>query len=239
MFDGMSGANIPAHTIVGTGQNAPLATSTFGMVGQTDNSNSSTNQRVFEVGLPGLLDGLTAFTLAYWVYVPTVISGSWWGQSDASASSFCETNGSTTGPYLRNVIDLRGSFTEIGTVGEWQHLAWIYSPAGISYARNGVTAQTLGSPSGSIGNAATNGFYIGGQQAGSGAESRALTSGLFADFRCYNVALTPDALWSLYDPATRWDLYWVPSRRVFFDVGGAVATGKPYLYYAAQRQQAI
>lgn len=43
------------------------------------------------------------------------------------------------------------------------------------------------------------------------------------DVRIYNRALFPDEVYTLYDPETRWDLYWVPPKRVYFDVSAAVA----------------
>jgi hypothetical protein len=40
----------------------------------------------------------------------------------------------------------------------------------------------------------------------------------------YNRCLTPADVWAMYDAATRWDLYWVPSSRVFFDVAAGGGT---------------
>lgn len=50
--------------------------------------------------------------------------------------------------------------------------------------------------------------------------------GIVADARVYNRALTPTEIWALYDPATRWDLYWQPGRTLYFDVGAA-PVGQP------------
>lgn len=44
---------------------------------------------------------------------------------------------------------------------------------------------------------------------------------VFESFQVWDRTLTAGEIWQLYDPATRWDLYRVPSTRVFFDVGGA------------------
>lgn len=49
--------------------------------------------------------------------------------------------------------------------------------------------------------------------------------GPMADLRWYSRPFTANEVWALNDPATRWDLYWVPGRRVFFDVGAATASG--------------
>lgn len=39
--------------------------------------------------------------------------------------------------------------------------------------------------------------------------------GLLADCRIYRTALTDAQLWALYDPQSRWDLYWQPSTRAY------------------------
>lgn len=46
--------------------------------------------------------------------------------------------------------------------------------------------------------------------------------------------LSAQEVFALYDPPTRWDLYWVPSTRVVFDLAAAAGGGKPWLYYATQ-----
>lgn len=45
-----------------------------------------------------------------------------------------------------------------------------------------------------------------------------------SDFKLWNREFSANEHWALYDPATRWDLYWVPGRRVFFDVAAAPST---------------
>jgi hypothetical protein len=39
----------------------------------------------------------------------------------------------------------------------------------------------------------------------------------------YNICLTPNQVWTQYDPKTRWDLLYVPSSRSFFDMGAGTA----------------
>lgn len=57
--------------------------------------------------------------------------------------------------------------------------------------------------------------------------------GWYADFRVWDRALSAAEVWALYDPATRWDLYWVPGRTLYFDAGAAPpgGTAKPWLHY--------
>lgn len=45
--------------------------------------------------------------------------------------------------------------------------------------------------------------------------------GQIADWRWYRRALTSADVYALYDPATRWDLYWTPSARTFFTLSAA------------------
>lgn len=57
--------------------------------------------------------------------------------------------------------------------------------------------------------------------------------GWIGEWRVYaNRVMTPNELWELYDPATRWDLYWTPGRRVFFDIssGALTITADPGAY---------
>lgn len=42
-----------------------------------------------------------------------------------------------------------------------------------------------------------------------------------ADARVVNYEWSPAEVWALYAPSTRWDLYYVPGRRIYFDVGAA------------------
>lgn len=44
-----------------------------------------------------------------------------------------------------------------------------------------------------------------------------------ADCRFYGRPLAPAEIWTLYDPKTRWDLYWVPSTRTHFSLDAAAS----------------
>ena len=46
-------------------------------------------------------------------------------------------------------------------------------------------------------------------------------TGTIHSIAMWSRAMSDIDIWALYDPATRWDLYWVPGRRVFVDVGAA------------------
>lgn len=53
--------------------------------------------------------------------------------------------------------------------------------------------------------------------------------GAMWDAKVYKRALTAQDAWHHYDPATRWDLYWITGRRAFFQAAAA-ASAKPWLY---------
>jgi hypothetical protein len=190
----------------------------------TAQSQSNTGLRFWVSPLPGMLDGLTSLTITYWVYITrTLGSESLWGQGDASASCFLETNGSTTGPFWRGGSDLRGAFTEVLTVGEWQHIAWTANAGTTNYYRNGVLKQTSANGCGTISAATGNGMCIGGQQAGSGGGIVQAADGLWADFRVYPYLCTPNQVWELYSPRSRWDLYWQPNTRAYSFMSAAAS----------------
>lgn len=45
---------------------------------------------------------------------------------------------------------------------------------------------------------------------------------LFLDGRIWSRAFTAAEMWELYEPSTRWDLYWRPSMRTIFDMGAPI-----------------
>jgi len=113
------------------------------------------------------------------------------------------------------------------SVGVWAHVigTWnggMTASTACTFFVNGRSVATT-----SVGNgtapviAATGSVSLGGRIFDN---SRAY-NGVIAHVCVYNRVLSAHEAWSLYDPATRWDLYWVPGRRVFFDVGAAAAAG--------------
>ncbi len=218
--------------IRGTGPDPYFNASSEGLVARSQRILGSLD-RAWQLPTPGPLDGLSNFTVVYWIYpLPGFATdgGALWGQGTGN-STFLETASGLTGPYLRDMGDFRNGFTEVATVGAWQLLAWRVSST-VAYAKNGTVRQTSGSPSGTVG-ASDAPFFIGGEPSGTGGQSIAVEA-LFADFRIYNRALTDNELWQLYDPRSRWDLYYVPGRRVFFDTGAAAASRARQQYMVRQ-----
>jgi len=56
--------------------------------------------------------------------------------------------------------------------------------------------------------------------------------GEMADIRIYNRALSPDAIWAMYDPKTRWDLYDTTTAAWISSGGGGGASTFPALTVA-------
>lgn len=65
--------------------------------------------------------------------------------------------------------------------------------------------------------------------------------GQIADARCwFDRALTASEIWSLYDPATRWDLYRRPaSRRLYLDLGAGGIEDVPVTAYSGTRIEVV
>jgi hypothetical protein len=50
-------------------------------------------------------------------------------------------------------------------------------------------------------------------------------NGWISDVNCWNRALTAAEAWALYDPRSRWDLYWQPNTRAYSFMSAAAAAG--------------
>lgn len=161
-------------------------------------------------------------TIAVWVFIP-----------DTSRSGvFLKVGGSTSGWGI-GIGNTQVNNTGNNIVGLYENVRFI--PAGAAYG-TGVhhvvmTIDASGFPE----------MFLDGRSVYSDATGAPSTpsAGLYI-FNCHGNALTPvgcglaDArVWNrrlsaaeiqaLYDPATRWDLYWTPSSRTFFDIGAAAS----------------
>lgn len=94
--------------------------------------------------------------------------------------------------------------------GEWQHV-------GATFATNASRRAWLNGRPGVEGTLSVT--PLGLTRIGLGVLYRQFPTGVhlggFADLRIYNRALTEPEMRALYDPQTRWDLYWQPTRRVY------------------------
>lgn len=89
--------------------------------------------------------------------------------------------------------------------------------AAVVYIDGAQSASTTGASG--VGSTAAGSWFIGCDRGTS-----EFWDGAILDVRIYGRVLTAADARALHDPSTRWDLYWVPGRRVFFDVGAAAAT---------------
>jgi hypothetical protein len=95
------------------------------------------------------------------------------------------------------------------TASEYVHLAGTFDGTNARAYQNGLL--TFG-PTASSRTPITDLLTIGGNTGGEG------WGGTISDVRVYNRALTDTEVWGLYDPVTRWDLYWQPAKRLYIDV---------------------
>lgn len=227
----MRGGILPVPPIIISGSPttevmAPAASARVeanGMIAQSESDgNVGGIARAFDTGLPGALDGLSKFSIAYWTYCYAAtsldVAGhlSWWGQGDGSTSSFCEIVDGSIGLFIRGVIDIRAAgLTDQANRFAWTHVVHTFGST-YRYYTDGRNRSSSGVVSGTVTAAATNGFYIGGQPAGD--NGPLAVPARWADFRIYNYELSAREVVSLYTPATRWNLYWQPSTRRYFSI---------------------
>lgn len=166
-------------------------------------------------------------TIAYWVYLPDT----------SRCGTFVKVGGGTSGFGLgfgntqvnnngNNIVGLYENVRFIGTgvsIGTGvHHLAMVLNNSGFPEMYldgRSVYSDASGAPS-----ATTSGLFL---SYATGNSVAADGCGLF-DARVYNRPLSAREIWALYAPATRWELYWVPSSRVFFSItagGGGPTPG--------------
>lgn len=165
----------------------------------------------------GVTDQLTDFTCTAWFYPPATLTnfkrmvdkkfdtGFWMGTHDSATQAWGGGVLEGGAPFGRSVP----------LSGDAVHLL---------VSRRSGTTHTISADGGQV--------TTSGTVSGTALDTTELLIGAragpsdFANFpiwdvRLYNRALSNGEIWALYDQQTRWDLYWQPSTRVFFDVGGA------------------
>lgn len=158
---------------------------------------------------------IDAFTLSAWVYYTDVSEGHYILGTAASAFDW-SYNGTMFSFTLRGVYG--DTATVAVSLNVPHHIAITRIGTALSYYLDGQLVVT-NTTSGGAGSAPTALFAMSSGTAGA-AESGAGNN--LTDIRYYNRVLTLEEIWSLYDPATRWNLYYQPSPRVFFNVGSSV-----------------
>ena len=207
---------------LGTGRPGPVS----GVFPQYNQSGGNTGSAYVET--PQLTDSMP-LTVSFWWYSPQdptasryafEISGGSWSLrtifQGTSGNTFQGSVVTTSGGAAQ--YDTSGAVRAFSTGNQWIHYTLVWHPGtGLFQYVNGVLDGSNTTTTTGLRSVSRLTFY------GSGANTA--LEGSLVDIRLYTRALTAAQAWSLYDPATRWDLHWVPGRRVFFDVGAAPAGG--------------
>lgn len=190
-----------------------------------DQGGGNINGATFPVSGVSASDPVTVATWIYIVQSPGAPRGIWEFGSTWSLG-LSHTKG-TSGTLRAHVVTTSGGAAQFNTGDTTTalsafrplHAVVVWNPgAGLTLYINSLAEASNAT--------ATTGLRDVDQMRVYGAPSVEITAGLegsLADFRVYRRALTASEVWALYDPATRWDLYATPGRRVFFDVGGGGA----------------
>jgi hypothetical protein len=155
------------------------------------------------------------FTVSAWVYTNTVSGGNrqvWaiTGLSDFKGWFFYSANGVPSFQANDGATGIATATNNLTTFN-WYHMVGIeYGTASRACFLNGASKGTntttivpgMVSPSNE---------NIGTYRSGNGD----FWSGQIADVRLYNRALSDAEVWALYDPRSRWDLYWQPNTRAY------------------------
>lgn len=146
-------------------------------------------------------------------------------------SVFIDTSGNVSfdGNWLKSV-NIANAGTNPLTAGlRWDIVVRGYNPLGgaTSAYEDGWLNGVLTGTGGAGGNAAPDFSSVtesfGNNPSGSGSNADCQ----WESVQQWNRLLTDEEIWRLYDPPTRWDLYWTPSNRTFFHVP-TVTTGKTF-----------
>lgn len=156
------------------------------------------------------------YSFATWLYPSSASVEMWSGvlETGGANSSMCGI--SLLGGLWRYCWNRNNNFINPGitpTANEWALLVGTSDTTTHRFYLNGIErGSAAANHTSSTFNAVRLGAGIGGASP---------VQGQAHDLLVWTRTLSAGEVWSLYDPATRWDLYWVPGRRVFFDVGAA------------------
>lgn len=157
----------------------------------------------------------SVFTLSCWNYyisAPQATYATLWG-TNAEQGLCCRTSSSRMGSVVGGVLyQSSGGGYELR---RWRHAAMSWDGANIRWYINGMLDSTVTPASGSM-------AYPWSTTAGIGGTSAGRTFGGFiCDVRGYDTVLTDGQIWAMYNPSTRWELYYQPRRKVWFTSAAA------------------
>jgi hypothetical protein len=170
------------------------------------------------------------FTFACWFNMQRDVADTrYWGLWSLGGTNAWSASGSVpshTGTVQASIVTTSGGAarydaTSAGTYAPfvWYHYAAVWRPG------SGLYLYVDGRQDGSNTSATTTMRAVDelqfGGAFGGGSRDLPTLAGAMSDARFYSRALNDAEVWSLYDPQTRWDLYYVPGRRVFVDLAAA------------------
>jgi hypothetical protein len=165
------------------------------------------------------LNGLTGFTISFWLYartVATVSNGNGWvgqGTGGASNQSFWQHRRIFIRGATANQDTGNNTAALAVTAGQWTLMTLVRVNTGFTAYRDAVSVVTNSTTGGAVTAATVNNFTIGGVLSGT-SNAAFYTDGWIADFRLYTRALSPAEVWQLYDPQTRGELFLPPRWQV-------------------------
>jgi hypothetical protein len=111
-----------------------------------------------------------------------------------------------------------GSNNQPFPLGQWNHMAMVRNGTSLLGYVNGVqrNTYTLGSGAGATGGI----LELGSSQAKGGGSD---FNGQYGPVCAWNRAFGANEIWMLYEPRTRWDLYWQPNTRAYSFMSAAAA----------------
>jgi hypothetical protein len=174
----------------------------------------------------------SGFTFMAWVHPDTLVRATsqfiWCshvsGDGNQAAVVYVFGDGATSGAIGCNITRDTSAMVRItqssfaGT--SWQHIAVNYdggtAASGINIYRNSIPAASYLSSGNGVGalTAGTGSYAIGGRIFD---DARNYDGGI-ADVRLYNRVIGQAELRKHFDPQTRWELYWQPSTRTYFQI---------------------
>lgn len=165
-------------------------------------------------------------TMAFWIYLRARGSNG----PPVRIPFVCDVDGVRYVLYLNNDFTFHAAFDgydlsfadTLIPINQWICLSCSYNKTGpaVSVYVNGVSIGS-GTAIGIWGSTALSGNLYLGYRIGEVGNIGLGLQGLMVSARWWNRVFTADQHWALYDPATRWDLYAVPSRRMFVNVSAA------------------
>ena len=189
-----------------------------------------------KTGLSGIGSTSDPFTMSVWVFSVPYPDGFHFVVGTGSAGVIVRGGN----PYYIQNADAGGSVVSSGLTFAndlWRLVTYTWDGTTSRIYHNGQ--QTNTSATSPNGGAVTVAGVWTNPHDGFASQGTAPTGTRVADARFYARCLTATEVWQLYDPVTRWDLYWVPGRRVFFDVGASGVSLSPGVYAAVLTGQGV